>query len=177
MRICWASSGEAIGLPDVSRRISGRNLSASSWSNVIIEAVSELAPLRSTMMLSGELVSFTVESRPATSAIAATKTATTRAMAPAVIELETRLSSRLRLLYLKGIAISVDDPERFGNRTSCRRSCREPGAQNTEHHRDGQRLRDHERRNPKRREWPQRVCIEREDLEDAKCSPAAQGPA
>jgi len=45
-------------------------------------------------------------------AIAATKTPTTIAMAPTVIELDTRRMSRLRRLYLKGIAMwLVHKPE------------------------------------------------------------------
>src|ERR1051326_5708681 len=81
----------------------------------MMEPVSELAPRRRTIMLSGELVSLTAASRPATRAMAPTNTPTTSAMAATVMKLETRRRKRLRRLYLNGIAISIDEPKGIHN--------------------------------------------------------------
>src|SRR5713101_9315154 len=86
--------------------MAGRNLSASNWSSVMIELASESAPLPIRIMLFGELLSLIAELRPPTIAMAATKTPTTMAMAPTVIEFDTRRMSKLRRLYLKGMAIN-----------------------------------------------------------------------
>src|SRR6266403_1608793 len=104
---CSVSSGETSGFPAPSRLMAGRNLSASNWSSVINELVSESAPRPIRIMLSGELLSLIAESRPPTIAIPATKTPTTMAIAPTVIELDTRRMSRLRRLYLKGMAMLI----------------------------------------------------------------------
>src|SRR4029077_11075809 len=54
----------------------------------------------------GSPVSEIAELSPATSAITITKTATTSAIPPPVIAVEIRRTSKLRTLYLSGIAIS-----------------------------------------------------------------------
>src|SRR5499426_4238655 len=107
INICSASSGDTSGLPTPSRLMAGRNLSASNWASVINELASESAPRPIRIMLSGALLSLIAESRPPTIAIAATKTPTTMAMAPTVMALDTRRMSRLRRLYLKGMAIGL----------------------------------------------------------------------
>ena len=66
-----------------------------------------VAPLRNTTRLSGEPVSAIVARSPATIAITITNTATTSAIPPAVIAVETRRTNRLRTLYLSGIAIQA----------------------------------------------------------------------
>src|SRR4029434_10720502 len=104
---CSASSGETSGFPASSRLMAGRNLSASNWASVINELASESAARPIRIMLSGDLLSLIAESRPPTIAMAATKTPTTMAMAPTVMELDTRRMSRLRRLYLKGMAIGL----------------------------------------------------------------------
>src|SRR5207244_9623176 len=95
------------GLPTPSGLMAGRNLSASNWPSVINELASESAPRPRRIMLSGELLSLIAESRPPTIAMAATKTPTTMAMAPTVMALDTRRMSRLRRLYLKGMAMCL----------------------------------------------------------------------
>src|SRR5258708_11631904 len=107
LNTCSASSGETSGSPASSRLMAGRNLRASNWSSVINELASESAARPIRIMLSGELLSLIAESRPPTIAIAATKTPTTMAMAPTVMELDTRRTNRLRRLYLKGMAICL----------------------------------------------------------------------
>src|SRR6476660_4752527 len=147
INICSASSGETIGLPAPSRLMAGRNLSASNWSSVMNELASESAPRPIRIMLSGELLSLIAESRPPTIDIAATKTPTTMAMAPTVIELDTRRTSRLRQLYLKGIAILIHKSEGFNDaafRGCTRRNIR---AKQTDKHRHAQGFRQHKRRN------------------------------
>jgi hypothetical protein len=62
-------------------------------------------PLRTMTTLSGEPVSLIAEPSPATIAITITNTATTSAIPPAVIAVETRLTSKLRMLYFSGIAM------------------------------------------------------------------------
>src|SRR5581483_8078738 len=101
------------GFPDASRLICGRNLSASNWSRLTAEEVSVVDPLRTTTTLSGDPVSLIAELSPATIAITITNTATTSAIPPAVIAVDTRLTSRLRRLYLSGIAILRHHPERI----------------------------------------------------------------
>src|SRR5262249_51712835 len=107
INICSVSSGETSGFPTPSRLIAGKNLSASNWSSVMNELASESAARPIRIMLSGELLSLIAESRPPTIAIAATKTTRAVAMAPPVIALDTRRMSRLRRLYLKGMAICL----------------------------------------------------------------------
>src|SRR5207244_11994241 len=87
--------------------MAGTKLSASNGASVINELASESAARPIRIMLSGELLSLIAESRPPTIAMAATKTPTTMAMAPTVMELDTRRMSRLRRLYLKGMAICL----------------------------------------------------------------------
>src|SRR6266481_8828768 len=144
---CSVSSGDTSGLPTSSRLMAGRNLSASNWSRVMNELASEAAPRPIRIMLSGELLSLIAESRPPTIAIAATKTPTTMATAPTVIELDTRRMSKLRRLYLKGMAMLVHQSEglddaAFGGRT--RGNIR---AKQTDKRRHAQGLRQHKRRN------------------------------
>src|SRR5438128_12370875 len=83
------------------------------------ELASESAPRPIRIMLSGELLSLIAESRPPTIAIAATKTPTTMAMAPTVIELDTRRMSRLRRVYLKGMAILISESEGLNDAAFC----------------------------------------------------------
>src|SRR6266478_1025632 len=119
----------------------------SNWSSVMNELASESAPRPIRIMLSGELLSLIAESRPPTIAIAATKTPTTMAMAPTVIELDTRRTSRLRRLYLKGMAILIHKSEGFND--AAFRGCTRGNirAKQTDKHRHAQRLRQHKRRN------------------------------
>src|SRR3989449_997165 len=145
---CSASSGDTRGFPASSRLMAGRNLRASSWSSVMNELASESAPGPIRIMVSGELLSLIAESRPPTIAIAATKTPTTTAIAPTVIELDTRRMSRLLRLYLKGIAIwSIHKPEGLNDAASGGCTCGDIRADQTDERRDAQGLRQHKRRN------------------------------
>src|SRR5258706_8956253 len=99
-------------------------------------------------MLSGELLSLIAESRPPTIAIAATKTPTTMAMAPTVIELVTRRMSRLRRLYLKGMVIcSIHQSERFNDAASSGCTRGNIRAKQADERRHAQGLRQHRGRN------------------------------
>ena len=69
-----------------------------------------VAPLRSTITLSGSPVSEIAELSPATSAMTITNTHTTSAIPPPVIAVETRRTSSERTLYFSGIAISRNRP-------------------------------------------------------------------
>src|SRR5262249_49939402 len=71
---------------------------------------------RSITILSGAPLSVIAIPIPVTIAITITNTATARAMPPAVITVETRLTSKLRTLYFKGIAISQ---RTLGHRQCC----------------------------------------------------------
>ncbi len=145
---CSASSGETSGCPASSRLMAGRNLSASNWSSVMNELASESVPRPMRIMLSGELLSSIAESRPPTIAIAATKTPTTMAMAPTVIELDTRRMSRLRRLYLKGMAIClIHKSEGLNDAASGGCTCWNIRAKHTHERRHAQGLRQHKRRN------------------------------
>src|SRR5207249_6178985 len=145
---CSVNSGETSGFPAPSRLMAGKNLSASNWSSVMNELASESAPGPMRIMLSGELLSLIAESRPPTIAIAATKTPTTMAMAPTVIELDTRRMSRLRRLYLKGIAIMVNPQAEGLNDAAFRGGTRgNIRAQHTDKRRHAQGLRQHKKRN------------------------------
>src|SRR5689334_10143441 len=170
---CSVSSGETSGFPAPSRLMAGRNLSASNWSSVMNELASESAPRPMRIMVSVELLSLIAESRPPTIAIAATKTPTTMAMAPTVIELDTRRRSRLRPLYLKGMAIrlvheseGIDDAA-FGG---CARG--NIRAKHTDKHRHAQGLRQHKGRNMQRDKRAKGIGVEREHLEQSKRHPA-----
>src|SRR5215831_3317297 len=172
IKTCSASSGDTSGFPPPSRLMAGRNLSASNWSSVINELASEsvLRPIR--IMLSGALLSLIAESRPPTIAMAATKTPTTMAMAPTVMALDTRRMSRLRRLYLKGMAILIHQSEglndaafRGGTRGNIR-------AQHTEKRRHAQGLRQHKRRHMQGDKRAKGIRVERENLEQSKRHPA-----
>src|SRR5206468_5799942 len=141
-----ASSGETSGFPASSRLMAGRNLSASNWSSVINELASESAARPIRIMLSGELLSLIAESRPPTIAMAATKTPTTMAMAPTVMELDTRRMSRLRRLYLKGMAICLIHQSE-GLNDAAFRGCTRGNirAQHTDKRRHAQGLRQHKK--------------------------------
>src|SRR2546428_826773 len=143
-----ASSGDTSGLPASSRLMAGRNLSASNWASVINELASESALRPRRIMLSGELLSLIAESRPPTIAMAATKTPTTMAMAPTVMELDTRRMSRLRRLYLKGMAICLIHQSE-GLNDAAFRGCTRGNirAQHTDKRRHAQGLRQHKKRN------------------------------
>src|SRR5437899_12087798 len=99
------------------------------------------------LMLSGELLSFIAESRPPTIAIPATKTPTTMAMAPTDIELDTRRMSRLRRVYLKGMAILIHQSEGLNDAAfgGCTRG--NIRAKQTHKHRHAEGLRQQKRRN------------------------------
>src|SRR5438105_15899498 len=110
------------------------------------ELASESAPRPIRIMLSGELLSLIAESRPPTIAIAATKTPTTMAMAPTVIELDTRRTSRLRQLYLKGMAICLVHESEGLNDAAFRGGTRgDVRAKQTDQHRHAQGFRQHNR--------------------------------
>src|SRR5208282_324432 len=79
------------------------------------EYVSVVAPLRNTITLSGSPVSEIAELSPATSAITITNTATTSAIPPPVIAVETRRTRSERTLYFSGIAISGNRPQRVND--------------------------------------------------------------
>src|SRR5712691_7756732 len=145
---CSVNSGETSGFPTPSRLTAGRNLRASNWSSVINELASESAARPIRIMLSGELLSLIAESRPPTIAIAATKTPTTMAMAPTVMELDTRRMNRLRRLYLKGMAICLIHQSE-GLNDAAFRGCTRGNirAKQTEERRHAQGLRQHKRRN------------------------------
>src|SRR5213594_2937266 len=145
---CSVNSGETSGFPTPSRLTAGKHLSASNWSSVMNELASESAPRPIRIMLSGELLSLIAESRPPTIAIAATKTPTTMAMAPTVIELDTRRMSRLRRLYLKGMAICLIHQSE-GLNDAAFRGCTRGNirAKHTDKRRHAQGLRQHKRRN------------------------------
>src|SRR5262249_27559604 len=119
MRICSASSGEASGFPDVPSRIPGRNFMASNWSRRMEEPVSVVDPLVSTIRLSSEPLCWMASESPATMAITTTNTATTSAIPAPVMLFETRRTSRLRRLYLSGMAISVHHPQRVHDLAPC----------------------------------------------------------
>src|SRR5271169_643053 len=89
------------------------------------EYVSVVAPLRSTITLSGSPVSEIAELSPATSAITITNTATTSAIPPPVIAVDTRRTISERTLYFSGIAISRHRPQRFDNIPPRRRAGRD----------------------------------------------------
>src|SRR5712664_856555 len=128
--------------------MAGRNLNASNWSSVMIELASESAPLPIRIMLFGELLSLIAELRPPTIAMAATKTPTTMAMAPTVIELDTRRMSRLRRLYLKGMAIClIHSSEGLNDVAFGGSTCRNIRAKHTHERRHAQGLRQHKGRN------------------------------
>src|SRR6266478_4317830 len=170
---CSASSGETRGFPASSRLMADKNLSASNWSSVINELASESAPLLIRIMLSGELVSLIAESRPPTIAIAATKTPTTMAMAPTVIELDTRRTNRLRRLYLKGMAICLIHKSEALNDAAFRGCTRgNIRAKQTDERRHAQGLRQHKRRNMQRDKRAKGISVESENLEQSKRHPA-----
>src|SRR5437899_12928493 len=99
------------------------------------------------LMLSGELLSFIAESRLPTIAISATKTPTTMAIAPTVIELDTCRMSRLRRLYLKGMAILIHQSGGLNDAAS--RGCTRGNipAKQIDKRRHATGLRQHKRRN------------------------------
>src|SRR6266436_8600151 len=171
---CSVNSGETSGFPTPSRLTAGRNLRASNWSSVINELASESAARPIRIMLSGELLSLIAESRPPTIAIAATKTPTTMAMAPTVMELDTRRMSRLRRLYLKGMAIGLIHQSEGLNDAAFRGRTRgNIRAKQTDERRHAQGLRQHKRRNMQRDKRAKGISVEREHLEQSKRHPAA----
>src|SRR5262249_14922023 len=170
---CSASFGGTGGFPPPAGLMAGRNLSASSWSSVMNELASESAPRPIRIMLSGELLSLIAESRPPTIAIAATKTPTTMAMAPTVMELDTRRMSRLRRLYLKGMAIGLILKSE-GLNDAAFRGCTRGNirAQHTDKPRPAQGLRQHKKRNMQGDKRAKGISVERENLEQSKRHPA-----
>src|SRR5947207_3956854 len=98
-------------------------------------------------MLSGQLLSLMGGARPPAFALAATKPPTTMAIAPTVIELDTRRMSRLRRLYLKGMAILIHQSEGLNDAAfgGCTRG--NIRAKQTDKRRHAQGLRQHKRRN------------------------------
>src|SRR5262252_1065848 len=170
---CSASSGETSGLPTPSRLMAGRNLSASNWSSVINELASESALRPRRIMLSGALLSLIAESRPPTIAMAATKTPTTMAMAPTVMALDTRRTSRLRRLYLKGMAIGlIHQSEGFNDAAFGGGTRGNIRAQHTDKRRHAQGLRQHKKRNMQGDKRAKGISVERENLEQSKRHPA-----
>jgi len=104
-----ASSAKRADFPASSRLMAGRNLSASNWSSVINELASRVggASDKNHVVRRTAILDRGVETRP-TIAIAATKTPTGRwQWHRRSMELDTRRMSRLRRLYLKGMAICL----------------------------------------------------------------------
>src|SRR5215467_2694785 len=89
------------------------------------DAVSVAAARFSTIRLSFEPLCWMACASPATMAMTTTNTATTRAMPPPVIAFDTRLTRRLRRLYLNGIAISIHHAQSIHNLAPCGRASRD----------------------------------------------------
>src|SRR5580765_7727300 len=84
----------------------GSALIWSAWSRVMTLCISACEPTRSVMTFRVEALTESVRVTPWTRARTQRKTATTRPMTKTVIPVETRLTKRLRKLYLRGRAIS-----------------------------------------------------------------------
>src|SRR5581483_9759439 len=82
-------------------------------------------------------------SRPATMAIAMTKTTTTRAIPPAVIRVVTGRTIRLRALYFRGMVISGDRAKRLDDIASRRRAGGDDRADETDEDGHGEGDKEH----------------------------------
>src|SRR5215831_2330695 len=108
MLISEMSSGDTYGLPAALRSGPGIASICSAWSRMMTLCISACEPTRMAMTLRVEAVTESVRVTPCTSASTHRKTATTKAITNAVIPVEVFLATRLRRLYLSGIAMSHD---------------------------------------------------------------------
>src|SRR5262249_54271161 len=128
---------------------------------------------RSTTRLSGEPPLSIAESSPATIAITVANTATTSAIPTPVIVLDTRRTSRLRRLYLSGIAISGYGPQGIHDVASCRRCRRHDRAEQTDERRNRQGQKKNSSRHPNRTDY----TLHSYQLEDHIRPTASKQPA